>query len=75
MASDPERHVMEKAYAHWTPIGDMLCAAQCSSTTDARPARRATSVGAELIERSRLPPFGLYTLVRFRRCEMQSVVA
>ena len=25
MASDPERHVMEKAYAHWTPIDDMLC--------------------------------------------------
>ena len=72
MASDPERHVMEKAFAYWTPT---CCAAQCWSTADARPARRATSVGAGRIERIRLPPFGLYTLVRFRPCEMQSVVA
>lgn len=74
MASDPECHVMEKAYAL---DADRRHAVRLSvrQTADARLARRATSVGAELIERSRLPPFGLYTLVRFRRCEMQSVVA
>ncbi|HZP70749.1 MAG TPA: class I SAM-dependent methyltransferase [Pseudolabrys sp.] len=31
--------------------------------------------GAELVERRRLPPFGLYTLVRFRRVEMQRSAA
>jgi phosphatidylethanolamine/phosphatidyl-N-methylethanolamine N-methyltransferase len=31
--------------------------------------------GAELIERRKVKPFGLYTLVRFRRCEMLSAVA
>ncbi|MGH6726384.1 MAG: class I SAM-dependent methyltransferase [Pseudolabrys sp.] len=31
--------------------------------------------GAELIERRKVPPFGLYTLVRFRRCEAQSAAA
>lgn len=31
--------------------------------------------GAELIERRKVPPFGVYTLVRFRRCEAQSAAA
>jgi len=31
--------------------------------------------GAELIERRKVPPFGVYTLVRFRRAEMQSAAA
>ena len=31
--------------------------------------------GAELIERRKVKPFGVYTLVRFRRCEVQSVAA
>ncbi len=31
--------------------------------------------GAELIERRKVPPFGVYTLVRFRRCEPQSAAA
>jgi len=31
--------------------------------------------GAELIERRKVPPFGVYTLVRFRRCETQSAAA
>jgi len=31
--------------------------------------------GAELIERRRLKPFGIYTLVRFRRAEPQSAAA
>ena len=31
--------------------------------------------GTELIERRRIKPFGLYTLVRFRRCETQSAAA
>ena len=34
-----------------------------------------THGGAELIERRKVPPFGVYTLVRFRRCEAQSVAA
>ena len=28
--------------------------------------------GAELIERRKVKPFGVYTLVRFRRCEMRA---
>jgi phosphatidylethanolamine/phosphatidyl-N-methylethanolamine N-methyltransferase len=31
--------------------------------------------GAELIERRNLKPFGIYTLVRFRRAEPQSAAA
>jgi ubiquinone/menaquinone biosynthesis C-methylase UbiE len=31
--------------------------------------------GAELIERRKVPPFGVYTLVRFRRCEAQNAAA
>ena len=31
--------------------------------------------GAELIERRKVPPFGVYTLVRFRRAEPQSAAA
>ena len=31
--------------------------------------------GAELIERRKVKPFGVYTLVRFRRCEVQQAVA
>ena len=31
--------------------------------------------GAELIERRKVPPFGVYTLVRFRRAETQAVAA
>jgi phosphatidylethanolamine/phosphatidyl-N-methylethanolamine N-methyltransferase len=31
--------------------------------------------GAELIERRKVPPFGVYTLVRFRRAEAQSIAA
>ncbi len=31
--------------------------------------------GAELIERRKVPPFGVYTLVRFRRAEPQAVAA
>ncbi len=31
--------------------------------------------GAELIERRKVPPFGVYTLVRFRRSEMQNAAA
>jgi ubiquinone/menaquinone biosynthesis C-methylase UbiE len=31
--------------------------------------------GAELVERRKVPPFGVYTLVRFRRCEPQSAAA
>ena len=31
--------------------------------------------GAELIERRKVPPFGVYTLVRFRRCEPRSAAA
>ena len=31
--------------------------------------------GAELIERRKVPPFGVYTLVRFRRCEPQCAAA
>ena len=31
--------------------------------------------GAELIERRKVKPFGVYTLVRFRRCEAPSVAA
>jgi ubiquinone/menaquinone biosynthesis C-methylase UbiE len=31
--------------------------------------------GAELIERRKVKPFGVYTLVRFRRAEAQSVAA
>jgi ubiquinone/menaquinone biosynthesis C-methylase UbiE len=31
--------------------------------------------GAELIERRKVPPFGLYTLVRFRRAENQATAA
>jgi hypothetical protein len=31
--------------------------------------------GAQLIERRKVPPFGVYTLVRFRRCEPQSAAA
>ena len=31
--------------------------------------------GAELIERRKVPPFGVYTLVRFRRSEPQSAAA
>jgi ubiquinone/menaquinone biosynthesis C-methylase UbiE len=34
-----------------------------------------THGGAELIERRKVPPFGVYTLVRFRRCEPQSAAA
>jgi hypothetical protein len=31
--------------------------------------------GAELFERRKVPPFGVYTLVRFRRSEPQSAAA
>jgi len=31
--------------------------------------------GAELIERRKVPPFGVYTLVRFRRAETQAIAA
>jgi hypothetical protein len=31
--------------------------------------------GAELVERRKVPPFGVYTLVRFRRCAPQSAAA
>ena len=31
--------------------------------------------GAELIERRKVPPFGVYTLVRFRRCQPHSAAA
>jgi len=31
--------------------------------------------GAELIERRKVKPFGMYTLVRFRRAEAQSAAA
>ena len=31
--------------------------------------------GAELIERRKVPPFGVYTLVRFRRAEKQAIAA
>ena len=31
--------------------------------------------GAELIERRKVPPFGLYTLVRFRRLAAQAAAA
>ena len=31
--------------------------------------------GAELFERRKVPPFGVYTLVRFRRYEQQSAAA
>ncbi len=31
--------------------------------------------GAELIERRKVPPFGVYTLVRFRRAEQQATAA
>jgi phosphatidylethanolamine/phosphatidyl-N-methylethanolamine N-methyltransferase len=31
--------------------------------------------GAELIERRKVPPFGVYTLVRFRRAENQAAAA
>lgn len=31
--------------------------------------------GAELVERRKVPPFGVYTLVRFRRCVPQSAAA
>jgi phosphatidylethanolamine/phosphatidyl-N-methylethanolamine N-methyltransferase len=31
--------------------------------------------GAELIERRKVPPFGVYTLVRFRRADVQNFVA
>jgi phosphatidylethanolamine/phosphatidyl-N-methylethanolamine N-methyltransferase len=42
----------------------------------ARLAERAASHGgAELIERRKVKPFGVYTLVRFRRVEHQSVAA
>ena len=34
-----------------------------------------THGGAELIERRKVPPFGVYTLVRFRRCEPQCAAA
>ena len=34
-----------------------------------------THGGAELIERRKVPPFGVYTLVRFRRSEAQSAAA
>jgi len=55
MASDPERHVMEKAYAHWTPIYDMLCgsvfvngrrAARVAHNVGGRGADRAEQVAA-----------------------------
>ena len=35
----------------------------------------STHGGAELIERRKVKPFGVYTLVRFRRAEAQSVAA
>jgi ubiquinone/menaquinone biosynthesis C-methylase UbiE len=31
--------------------------------------------GTELIERRKIPPFGVYTLVRFRRCQAQNAAA
>jgi hypothetical protein len=31
--------------------------------------------GAELVERRKVPPFGVYTLVRFRRAEQQATAA
>jgi hypothetical protein len=39
----------------------------------ARPT--ASHDGAELIERSKVKPFGIYTLVRFRRAERQATAA
>jgi hypothetical protein len=39
----------------------------------ARPT--ASHDGAELIERRKVKPFGIYTLVRFRRAERQATAA
>ena len=43
---------------------------------DGQFARPTASLGrAELIERRKVKPFGIYTLVRFRRAERQAAAA
>jgi len=49
MASDPERHVMEKLM-HWTPIDDMLCGSVF--VNGRRAARAARNVGGRRADRA-----------------------
>jgi len=59
---DLDQNVVETAYARWAPIHDAVCG---------RPVmvkgRRAANNDATLVERRKVAPFGVYTLVCFER--------
>ena len=49
MLRDPDRHVMEKAYARWAPIYDALCGPVFVNGRRAA-ARAAREVGGRILE-------------------------
>jgi phosphatidylethanolamine/phosphatidyl-N-methylethanolamine N-methyltransferase len=49
MSHDPDRHVMEKAYARWAPIYDTLCGPVFVNGRRAA-ARAARDVGGRILE-------------------------
>ena len=58
---DLDQNVVEPAYARWAPIHDAVCGPVMVK------GRRAASNDATLVERRKVAPFGIYTLVRFER--------
>jgi hypothetical protein len=83
MGRDLERHVVETAYARWAPFYDAVCgpimvmgrraAAQAAREVGGRILE--VGVEAKLVERRRIKPFGIYTLVSFARTEPAAVNA
>ena len=49
MLHDPDRQMMEKAYAHWAPVYDMLCGPIFINGRQAA-ARAAREVGGRILE-------------------------
>jgi len=58
---DLDQNVVETAYARWAPIHDAVCGPVTVKC------RRAASNDATLVERRKVAPFGVYTLVCFER--------
>ena len=60
-SSDLDQNVVETAYARWAPIYDAVCGPVMVK------GRRAAINDAILVERRKVAPFGIYTLVCFER--------
>jgi phosphatidylethanolamine/phosphatidyl-N-methylethanolamine N-methyltransferase len=58
---DLDQNVVETAYARWAPIYDAVCGPVMVK------GRRAANNDAILVERRKVAPFGIYTLVCFER--------